>query len=107
MVSDIEKEAADPDDEDAPPVPPRTSSITASREALHKTREEAIRDEETQQGRGSYYDNYPSPDQQASNMSFYSSSSDESDLEEESDNVVTGSYFGFICIQGLQKQEWG
>ena len=47
-----------------------------------------------QQARGSYYDNHPRPDSDEvheNDMSFCSTSSDESDEEEETDNhVVTG-----------------
>eukprot|EP00794_Sanderia_malayensis_P004983 gene4983-5641_t len=76
------------EEENPPPIPPRTSSIVKSKNGQHNP---------ALSGRGSFYDNYPPPvvdnkeDNGEKDMSFYSSSSDESEYEEENDNnIVTG-----------------
>ncbi|XP_065062002.1 phosphatase and actin regulator 1-like isoform X1 [Rhopilema esculentum] len=72
------------EDEDPPPVPPRTSSISASQRVTANVSDD-------KQNRGSYYDNCPEQHNEPHDMSFYSSSSEGSDEEEETDNhVVTG-----------------
>ena len=53
--------------------------------------------EERAGNRGSYYDNCPENEDVDHDMSFYSSGSENSDEEEESDNhIVTGVYWQIL-----------
>ncbi len=100
MAAQYEKHEITPvnGEENPPPVPPRTSSISAAK---------SNKDEIGVSGRGSYYDNYPVPAEQHENndeqdQSFYNSSSDESEFEEENENhIVTGLTISFPAYSRL------